>query len=400
MDTTTIKQQHSQPIHLTKNTTRENRMETFTTVLALALLALPLLDAFHVPSPNGLGSIGSSSSSAARSVLLKQPIAKTNRIRMFAGKDDDDEMGIGPGMEDAFKELESLQSLGDEKLPERPSGDKPKEKDEVFAKAIEGLDLKDILSKIEVESGDSASTSMSPEAEIELYKDMASELDVASSNEDLIAADLKNDLELAESNETGVPTVDTQKFMDKAIREALAEAKEQDGSVDVDDAKEAFLDNKEIMSEIEKIFDKANDDLLEELEEIRVEQAALAKEQAERNSKVSLERIEENERRMEMAQGNVKKMLTKVNAETKAVEDAIEDLKIAQQDSEGGIDTQLVGLKNGGLVKQAALAGSLLFTLRSGSEVVGFLAGDPSHAVPALIQGALAIACIVGFVFL
>ena len=103
---------------------------------------------------------------------------------------------------------------------------------------------------------------------------------------------------------------------------------------------------------------------------------------------------------MEMAQGNVKKMLTKVNAETKAVEDAIEDLKVAQQESEGGIDTQLVGLKNGGLVKQAALAGSLLFTLRSGSEVVGFLAGDPSHALPALIQGALAIACIVGFVFL
>jgi hypothetical protein len=248
-------------------------MEIFTTVLAL--FALPLLDAFHVPSPNG--SVGSSSSSSsARSVLLRISNARTNRIRVFAGKDDDDDdkMGIGPGMADAFKELESLQSLGNEKLPERPSGKKPKEKDEVFAKAIEGLDLKDILSQIEAESGDSAttSTSVSPEAEVELYKDMATELDVASSNEDLIAADLKNDLELAESNEAGVPVIDTQKFMDKAIREALAEAKEQDGSVDIDDAKESFLDNKEIMSEIEKIFDKANDDLLQELEEIRVEQ--------------------------------------------------------------------------------------------------------------------------------
>ena len=101
---------------------------------------------------------------------------------------------------------------------------------------------------------------------------MASELDVASSEEDLIAADFKNDLELAESKEAGIPAIDTEKFMDKAINEAINDAKEQDNSVNVDDAKEAFLDNKEIMSEIEKIFDKANDDLMEELEEIRAEQ--------------------------------------------------------------------------------------------------------------------------------
>ena len=174
-------------------------------------------------------------------------------------------MNFGPGMEDAFKELESLQSLGGESLPDF-SG-KPKEKDEAFASAMEGLDLKDILSEAEAES-----SGTSPESELDLYKDMASELDVASSEEDLIAADFKNDLELAESNEAGIPTIDTQKFMDKAINEALAEAREQDSSVNVEEEKEAFLDNKEIMSEIEKIFDKANDDLMEELEEIRAEQ--------------------------------------------------------------------------------------------------------------------------------
>ena len=222
-------------------------MEAFTTVLVL-LVTLPLSDAFHVPS----------SSSSVRSLVSK------HRIRIFAEKDDG-EMNFGPGMEDAFKELESLQSLGDENLPERTG--KPKEKDEAFATAMEGLDLQEILSKAEVQS-----TKTSPESEVELYKDMASELDVASSEEDLIAADFKNDLELAESNEAGVPTIDTQKFMDKAIKEALAEAKEQDSSVNVDKEKEAFLDNKEIMSEIEKIFDKANDDLMEEIEEIRVEQ--------------------------------------------------------------------------------------------------------------------------------
>ena len=127
---------------------------------------------------------------------------------------------------------------------------------------------------------------------------------------------------------------------------------------------------------------------------------ALAKEQAERNSKANLEKIEENEKRMEIAQGNMKRMLEKVNAETKAVEDAVEELKRAQTASEGGIDSQLSGLKSGGLVKQAALAGGLLFTLRSGAETIAFLGGDASHALPALIQGAIAIACIIGFVFL
>ena len=96
----------------------------------------------------------------------------------------------------------------------------------------------------------------------------------------------------------------------------------------------------------------------------------------------------------------MKKMLTRVNAETKNVEVAIEDLKRAQEDTEGGIDTQLVDLKSGGLVKQAALAGALLFTFRGGAEAIGFIGGDPSHALPALIQGALAILCIVGFIFL
>ena len=103
---------------------------------------------------------------------------------------------------------------------------------------------------------------------------------------------------------------------------------------------------------------------------------------------------------MDLAQGNMRKMLDKVNEETKSVEDAIEDLKRAQAESEGGIDSQLVDLKSGGLVKQAALTGALLFTFRSGVETIAFASGDVSHALPALIQGTIAIACIVGFIFL
>ena len=60
---------------------------------------------------------------------------------------------------------------------------------------------------------------------------------------------------------------------DKAIEEALKEAKERNSDVEqIIGDKDAFLDNKEIMSEITKIFDVANDELLEGLEEIRTEQ--------------------------------------------------------------------------------------------------------------------------------
>mgnify|MGYP003337499042 CR=1 FL=1 len=239
---------------------------------------------------------------------------------------------------------------------------------------------------------------MSPEAEVELYKDMASELSAASSEPDLIAADFQSDLEMTDDTGDKIPTLDTEKFMNKAIEEALKEAKEQNNDVIRD--KKALLDNEEIMSEIGKIFDKANDELLEGLEEIRAEQTSLARENAERNAKASQEKIKEDEQRMEVAQGNMRKMIIKVNEETRNVEKAMEELKRAQEESEGGIDGQLFNLKNGGLIKQATLAGGILFTFRSGAETIAFLAGDPSHALPALIQGALAIFCILGFIFL
>jgi hypothetical protein len=127
---------------------------------------------------------------------------------------------------------------------------------------------------------------------------------------------------------------------------------------------------------------------------------ALARQSAERNSKASQAKIAEDEQRLALAEENMKKMLAKVSQETRNVEEAIEDLKRAQEQAEGGLDSQLSDLKTGGLVKQASLAGALLFTMRSVFETIGFVGGDPSHAMPALIQGALAIACFVAFLFL
>ena len=127
---------------------------------------------------------------------------------------------------------------------------------------------------------------------------------------------------------------------------------------------------------------------------------ALAKAQAERNAKQSQERIDEDQERLAMAERNMRKMLAKVNEETQNVEAAIEDLRKAQEDMNGGVDDKLVTLKSGGIVKQATLVGTLLFSLRSFVEGVAYLAGDASHLMPAIAQGIIAIICLVAFVFL
>jgi hypothetical protein len=127
---------------------------------------------------------------------------------------------------------------------------------------------------------------------------------------------------------------------------------------------------------------------------------ALAREQADRNAKATQQKMDEDEQRMALAEANMERILGRVSSETRNVERAIEDLKRAQDAAQGGLDGKLSSLKSSGLVKQAALAGALLFTLRSGVETMALAGGDPTHVLPALIQGALAIACLAAFLFL
>jgi hypothetical protein len=126
---------------------------------------------------------------------------------------------------------------------------------------------------------------------------------------------------------------------------------------------------------------------------------ALAKESVERNAKVASSRIEEDEQRLALAEANMKKMLTRVNKETKAVEEAIGDLKKMSDGMETGVESQLSGLKSGGMVKQGTLVGALLFSVRSGIEGIAFMGGDATHLMPAVIQGVIAVICLVAFIF-
>lgn len=110
--------------------------------------------------------------------------------------------------------------------------------------------------------------------------------------------------------------------------------------------------------------------------------------------------MEEDQQRLNMAEKSMKKMLAKVSAETKVVEEAIKDLEEAQASIDKDAVGQLVGLKSGGLVKQGAIVGALLFSVRSFAEGIGFFAGDSSHLLPAILQAAIAVVCLVAFRFL
>src|SRR5210317_609076 len=117
----------------------------------------------------------------------------------------------------------------------------------------------------------------------------------------------------------------------------------------------------------------------------------LAQASAARNSKATEDKIREDEERLAAAESNMKNLLKKVSVETKNVEAAIEDLKAAQKEIDGGMDSQLIDLKKGGLVKQATLVGTLLFSLRAVTDGIAFVAGDTSHLLPAIIQSGIAL---------
>lgn len=161
------------------------------------------------------------------------------------------------GMEDAFRQLDELKSIDDGVDVSRP--DVKKKQDEAFAKAMLELDLK------EIETEEPAPI----ESEVKLYKELASELETSTETD--IIDDVKSDLGATptEFPKFDPSSRDNDKFMEEALEQALEEA-EKKAQMEIN--KDSLLDNKEIMEEIEKIFDKANSELLEGIEEMRKEQ--------------------------------------------------------------------------------------------------------------------------------
>jgi hypothetical protein len=177
-------------------------------------------------------------------------------------KDDSDDDGLPNGMEAAFRELDSLESLGEGGSGAFLQG--KIQKDEAFAKAMAALDLQDVVD----------APPLTPEKEVQLYTDMITEMETTDAAE--LISTVKSDMGGGSSvtQSITIPEFDpkilqTDDFMKKALEEALAEAKKQ-GKVEINT--KSILDDKEIMKEIRVIFDKANDKLVASLEEIRTDQ--------------------------------------------------------------------------------------------------------------------------------
>jgi len=188
---------------------------------------------------------------------------------------------------------------------------------------------------------------------------------------------------------------DTDKFMRRALEEALDEAKVQGGGSlnDVDD--ESILNDEEFMKEINAVFDRANEKLLESIATIKKEQDQLSKASAQDRSRV----LDEDEARLREAENSVARLVDKVKQETLEVERAVKELQQAQEQFGGDPLTKAADLKKAGIVKQAALVGAILFSFRSIGELLlvaqqqGGTGDVEGHSVAAAIQALIALAC-------
>ena len=105
--------------------------------------------------------------------------------------------------------------------------------------------------------------------------------------------------------------------------------------------------------------------------------------------------MQEDAARLSMAEASLEAMLNRVNQETESVQRAVRDLEAAQANMDSSSDF-FIQLKKGGIVKQSALVGMLLFAVRSILDTVSSLSdasSSPGLFTAALIQGGIALAC-------
>jgi len=130
-------------------------------------------------------------------------------------------------------------------------------------------------------------------------------------------------------------------------------------------------------------------------------QRELAKESAERRNKVAQDNASsydrETKQRLAQAEASMEKQLGRVDKERMAVEKAMTDLQRVQNELEAESKSNAL--------KPAALAGVLLFSVRSGLEVVAMTSAGGAmevegHMTAALIQAALALVSAAAFIFL
>eukprot|EP00579_Thalassiosira_antarctica_P021781 CAMPEP_0201953634 /NCGR_PEP_ID=MMETSP0904-20121228/1902_1 /ASSEMBLY_ACC=CAM_ASM_000553 /TAXON_ID=420261 /ORGANISM="Thalassiosira antarctica, Strain CCMP982" /LENGTH=443 /DNA_ID=CAMNT_0048497505 /DNA_START=70 /DNA_END=1401 /DNA_ORIENTATION=- len=217
----------------------------------------------------------------------------------------------------------------------------------------------------------------------------------------LTTADVSNDILTQEIE----PSLSMDEFMASAMQEAVNEidiASEMVSSsgagrtLDIAKTAEQLLEDEELRKDIESLFDTAGAKLRLEVEAMKKEQEAVTQEA----SKLGLDYIESEKRRISETEASVTRMIQKVARETDEVQKAMENLELAKNQASGdggsgSIEETAIDLKKGGLIKQAALVGGLLLGSRAVTETILVLNspyGD-QHFVPAIVQAAIALAC-------
>mmetsp|Transcript_25286 Transcript_25286/g.38350 ORF Transcript_25286/g.38350 Transcript_25286/m.38350 type:complete len:258 (-) Transcript_25286:275-1048(-) len=198
------------------------------------------------------------------------------------------------------------------------------------------------------------------------------------------------------SSDESIPSDDR---IDEMLNKILADSIEKVESTlpgDLQSGGLNLMEDEEFKEEVGEIFDKASIDLKSALEEIRKEQESFAKDSSAKSAARVELAMKEDQARLERAQASMSKIIEKVNRERAEVEKAVKELEDAQRNSSNDV---LTTFASGGIIKQGALTGTILFTVRSALEMFYVLGGESSHAIPALIQGALALAFAAYFFF-
>lgn len=131
-------------------------------------------------------------------------------------------------------------------------------------------------------------------------------------------------------------------------------------------------------------------------------QQALAKKSAEQRSQIAMDNAAKNDddtaERLAQAEASMERQLSRVDKERAEVEKAVADLKRVQEE----MDADPLMKLSSSIFKPAALAGVLLFSVRSVLEFLAMSGGgidSEAHLTAALIQGGIALVCAAYLIF-
>ena len=229
--------------------------------------------------------------------------------------------------------------------------------------------------------------------------------DSPTDNTQLTTGDVSNDILTQDIK----PSMSMDEFISTAMQEAVSEVNEIEESysetspstssgdtAEIAKTAEQLLEDEELRKEIESIFDKAGEKLRLEVEAMKKEQEAVTQSA----SKRGLEYLESEKQRISEAEESVSRLIQTVASRTDEVQKAMEEVEEARNEAKG--DTAVDSLKRGGIVKQAALVGGLLFGSRAFTETI-LVFNSPygnEHFVPAIVQAAITLVCVAYLFFM